>query len=265
MIATLKDASPAEISRLPHIGMPSIGLGTYPLKGKKCFDTVKTALEVGYRHIDTAEMYGNESAIGDAIAASGVPRDEIFITSKVWPHNFQAPYFVASVDKSLRALNIECLDLVLLHWPRDEVPLEEPLSALQKVIKMGKVRYGGVSNFSASQMQNAIDIAGSAIACNQIKCHLGMAPSAVLALARRYDIAVTAYSPLGQGSVHADSRLNDIAEKYGCTSSQVALRWMTQQGLAVIPKASSRARLEENLAANTLQLQKDDLQLLGVL
>lgn len=245
------------------MGMPSIGLGTYPLKGKQCFDTVKMALEVGYRHIDTAEMYANESAIGDAIAASGVSRDEIFITSKVWPHNYQAHHFVASVDKSLRALNIECLDLVLLHWPRDEVPMEEPLSALQKVIKMGKVRFGGISNFSAAQMQKAIDIAGSAISCNQIKCHLGMAPAGVVALAQARSIAVTAYSPLGQGAVHADSRLNDLAEKYGCTSSQIALRWMTQQGLAVIPKSSSRSRLEENLAANDIHLQAEDVDLLG--
>lgn len=243
--------------------MPSIGLGTYNLRDAKCVEIVQKALTLGYRHIDTAGMYGNELEIGKAIELSSVSRNDVFITTKVWPHNFQAPHFVNAVEQSLKYLKTDYLDLVLLHWPRDEIPLEETLGALEKVIKAGKVRHGGVSNFSVTQLDEAVRIAPTAVRCNQVKCHLGALPFGVIQRARELGVAVTAYSPLGQGAVHADERLNQLAEKYQCTSSQVALRWLSQQGIAVIPKTANAHRLQENFLSDHLNLSDDDLAQLG--
>jgi len=183
------------------LGMPVVGLGTYQLLGHECVDVVQSALAVGYRHIDTAKTYGNEAQVGQALASSGVPRDSVFVTTKVWPHNFHESDFLRSAEESLRKLRTDYVDLLLLHWPYEEVRLEEPLGALEKLISDGKVRHGGVSNFSVGLMKSSLRIAGPAISCNQVKCHLGAVPTDVIRYATDNSIVVTAYSPLAKGTI----------------------------------------------------------------
>ncbi|OBR53123.1 aldo/keto reductase [Paraburkholderia tropica] len=243
--------------------VPMIGLGTYRLYDGECAEVVRTALQLGYRHLDTAAMYGNEAQVGTGIAKSGVGREEIFLTTKVWPHNFRTRDFIDSAERSLSALRTDYVDLLLLHWPNDEVPLEEPLRALETLIAQGKVKNGGVSNFSVRQMAEAREIAGPAVSCNQVQCHIGAVPNDVLKYASEHEITVTAYSPLARGRITKDAALNTIGRKYGMTSSQVALRWMSQQGVAVIPKTRTRSRLEENLASSSFTLSDEDLDMLG--
>lgn len=245
------------------LGMPIVGLGTYQLRGRECAEVVQTALAMGYRHIDTAETYSNEAEVGQALANSGVPRESVFVTTKVWPHNFHRNDFLTSVEESLGRLRTDYVDLLLLHWPNDEVPLGEPLGALERLIADGKVRNGGVSNFSVSQLKNSLRIAGPAISCNQVKCHLGAVPTDVIHYAAENSIVVTAYSPLAKGAIAKQHHLRELAEKYGKTASQIALRWLTQQGVAVIPKSSKRERLEENLASGQFTLDPADVDLLG--
>ncbi len=252
------------MSRAPEkLGMPIVGLGTYQLRGRECVDVVQTALAMGYRHIDTAETYGNEAEVGQALANSGVPRPSVFVTTKVWPHNFHRNDFLTSVEASLGRLKTDYVDLLLLHWPNDEVSLEEPLGALERLIADGKVRNGGVSNFSVSQLKNSLRIAGSSVSCNQVKCHLGAVPTDVIRCATDNSIVVTAYSPLAKGALAKQNHLREIGEKYGKTASQIALRWLTQHGIAVIPKTSKRERLEENLASADFALDAEDIDLLG--
>ena len=250
--------SPAE-----KIGMPLMGLGTYQLRASRCVEAVCQALELGYRHIDTAEMYSNEAEIGEAISTSGVAREKLFITTKVWPHNFHAKEFLSSAEDSLRRLKLDYVDLLLLHWPRDEVPLGEPLEALASLIESGKVRHGGISNFSVAQMAKAKRIAPGAVRVNQVKCHFGYVPFDVVAAATSTGIAITAYSPLAHGAVRKEKQLIQLGQKYGVTPSQIALRWLTQQGIAVIPKASTKERLIENLASRDITLHDDDIERLG--
>jgi len=245
------------------LGMPVVGLGTYQLRGNECVDVVQTALAMGYRHIDTAETYSNEAEVGQALASSGVSRESVFVTTKVWPHNFHRKDFLASAEESLRRLRTDYIDLLLLHWPNEEVPLEEPLGALEKLIADGKVRHGGVSNFSGDQMKNSLRIAGPAISCNQVKCHLGTVPADVIRYATDNSIVVTAYSPLARGAVAKQKHLRELSEKYGKSASQIALRWLSQQGVAVIPKTARRERLEENLASSQFSLDAEDVDLLG--
>lgn len=245
------------------LGMPAVGLGTYQLRGRECVEVVSAALDIGYRHIDTAETYGNEAEVGQAVERSAVSRDQIFLTTKVWPHNFQHKEFVASAEQSLRRLKTDYIDLLLLHWPNDEVPLEEPLGALQQLIGEGKVRNGGVSNFSVPQLRDSLRVADSrVVACNQVKCHPGSVPEDVVRFAADNSIALTAYSPLAKGAVAKQKQVRELAQKYGRTEAQIALRWLSQQGIAVIPKTSKLARLEENLASTDFSLDADDVALL---
>jgi diketogulonate reductase-like aldo/keto reductase len=250
-----------ELPRPP--AMPLVGLGTYMLKGAACSDVVHKALKMGYRHIDTAEMYQNEAEIGEGIARSGVARSDLFVTTKVWPNNFASADFTRAANQSLRRLRTDYIDLLLLHWPQADVPVEQPLEALAKLIDSGKVRYGGVSNFSAEQMHEARRIAPMTVSNIQIKCNADVVPGALIKTARENNLNVTAYSPLGQGAARRDQRLKDIAERLGCTPSQVALRWMTQQGVAVIPKTSNVQRLEENLLSTNFHLPDTDIDYLG--
>ena len=246
-----------------ELDMPLTGIGTYQLRGSTCASTVRTALELGYRHIDTAQMYGNEAEVGQAIVASGVPRADIFVTTKVWTSDFRAADFISATERSLAALKTGYVDLLLLHWPQHAVPLEETLGALQQVLARGWARRGGVSNFSIAQMERALAIAGTAVSCNQVACHVGAAPAPLIAAARTRGVAITAYSPLAQGALRRDRLLTELGARYGMTAAQVALRWLTQQGIAVIPKASSRARLAENLAAQQFTLGDADINRLG--
>lgn len=245
--------------------MPTLGLGTWRMNGRKCISTVSTAIDLGYRHIDTAEMYGNELEVGKAIKVAGIDREQLFITTKVWPHNFQSKDFVKAFEISLRKLDTDYVDLLLLHWPNELVPVKETLGELAKLIDSGKVRAGGVSNFSVEQMEEALDYLDSGIVCNQVRCHYGSVPRDVINYARLHNLVITAYSPLKNGAISEVKILRDMADKYNKTPAQIALRWLIQQGLVTIPKASSFDRLQENFSVTEFSLSQEDIELLGII
>jgi 2,5-diketo-D-gluconate reductase B len=243
--------------------MPVIGLGTWQLQGKACIEAVRDALDIGYRHIDTAAMYGNEAEIGEAIAAAGVGREELFLTTKIWTDHFRAADVVRSTDASLRKLRTEYVDLLLMHWPNEAVPLKETLGAMAKIAIEGKARAIGVSNFPGPLLEAAIAASPVPIACDQVKCHVGFGQGPLLKVARRRGVVVTAYSPLARGSLVRDANLRKIAEKHRVTPGQVALRWLIEQeGVAAIPKAASLKNLHENFALFEFSLDPEDRALL---
>ncbi|HKW55250.1 MAG TPA: aldo/keto reductase, partial [Stellaceae bacterium] len=229
--------------------VPALGLGTWQLSGRGCFEAVRQALDLGYRHIDTAQMYGNETEVGWAIRESGVARDLIFLTTKLAPGNLAAAAAKRSTEESLRRLATDHVDLLLIHWPTGEAPLGETLGALAALRKAGKTRFIGVSNFNVALLQEAAETHGADLLCNQVEYHPYLSQRAVLAAVRRHGVMLTAYSPLARGRVQRDAALTAIGHVYGKSPAQAALRWLLDQdGVAAIPKATSRAHLAANLA-----------------
>jgi 2,5-diketo-D-gluconate reductase B len=227
------------------IEIPALGFGTWLVTGQDAVDGVRDALEIGYRQIDTARAYENEREVGRGIAESDVPRDEIFLTTKVPHGDARAADVERDAEQSLERLGVDRLDLLLLHWPNPDVPLEETLGAMSKVREDGRTRHIGVSNFPAGLLRQALDIAP--VACNQVEYHPFLDQTRLLELARERDVLITAYSPLAHGRVPDDPTLTEIGAGHGKTAGQVALRWLLDQpGVSPIPKASSRARREEN-------------------
>ena len=240
--------------------MPVIGLGTWQLEGAACERVIACALELGYRHIDTAERYGNEAAIGRALRASGLARPALFLTTKVWMNNLAGARIGPAVEASLDRLQTDHVDLLLIHWPEPAVPLGETLEAMMRLKEAGRTRAIGVSNFPVRLMREAVETVGAPIACNQIEYHVHLGQAPVLDYARAHGIAVTAYSPLAKGRVREDPVLAGIGRKYGKNPGQVALRWLVQQaGVAAIPKASSPENLAANLALFDFALDAADL------
>ncbi|HEX6840215.1 MAG TPA: aldo/keto reductase [Stellaceae bacterium] len=228
--------------------VPALGLGTWQLSGRGCFEAVRHALDLGYRHIDTAQMYGNETEVGWAVRESGL-RDQIFLTTKLAPGNYAAAAVTRSTEESLRRLATDHVDLLLIHWPTGEVPLGETLDALAALRRAGKTRYIGISNFNVALLEEAVDTHAADLLCNQVEYHPYLSQRAVLAAVRRRGLMLTAYSPLARGRVQRDAALSAIGRAYGKSPAQVALRWLLDQdGVAAIPKASSRAHLAANLA-----------------
>ncbi|WP_342358484.1 aldo/keto reductase [Terrarubrum flagellatum] len=239
--------------------MPALGLGTWQLRGRDCARVVKLALSLGYRHIDTAEMYGNENEVGDAIAESGVSRGDLFVTTKIWNSNFRASAARRSAEASLRALKLDHVDLLLMHWPNDSVPLAETLGEMSRLLEEGKTRAIGVSNFPPDLLGRAIAASPKPVACDQVRFHVGAAQDDLLAVARPKGVAITAYSPLGKGGLASDRTLAKIGAKYGKSASQIALRWLIEQeGVSAIPKASSETNLRANLAIFDFKLDDED-------
>jgi 2,5-diketo-D-gluconate reductase B len=225
--------------------VPVIGFGTWLLTDEDAAEGVRDALEIGYRQIDTARAYENELEVGRGIAESGVPRDEIFLTTKVPHDDATAADVERDAEQSLERLGVDRLDLLLLHWPNPDVPLEETLTAMNKVREDGRTRHIGVSNFPAGLLEQALEIAP--IFCNQVEYHPFLDQGRLLELARSRDVLITAYSPLAHGRVPDDGTLTRIGAEHGKTAGQVALRWLLDQpGVSPIPKASSRDRRVEN-------------------
>jgi 2,5-diketo-D-gluconate reductase B len=239
--------------------MPKLGLGTWQMRGDVCTDAVLGALELGYRHIDTAQMYGNEAAIGAALARSDVPRGDLHVTSKVWPDNLAPAALRRSLDRSLADLRTDYVDLFLIHWPTPDMDLAAALTTLTVLHAEGLVRAIGVSNFPVALMRRAIEQIGAPIACNQVEYHVLRDQSKVLDYARRHGVAVAAYAPLARGRLAEHPDLQRIARKHGATVEQVALKWLLDQdGVAAIPKATAPARQRANLDALALTLDDDD-------
>lgn len=240
--------------------IPKIGFGTFPLKGDDARRMVSHALKAGYRHIDTAQMYGNESEVGEAIAASGVPRDEIFITTKVWPDNFAAGTFQRSVEESLHKLRIDTVDLLLLHWPRFETSLEAVVGWLNEVREAGLARHIGVSNFTSALVERAWQATSAPLVNNQVEYHPYLNQGPVLDAIRARDMSLTAYLPNARGKVISDAALASIGLKYGKTAGQVGLRWLYQQEAVIaIPRTSSEAHADENIDILDFALSGEDM------
>ena len=248
--------------------MPKLGLGTWRLKGPACVEAVQGALSLGYRHIDTAEMYDNEEAVGEALANAGVPRGEVHVTSKVWYEHLRDDHMQRAIDGSLAKLRTDYVDLYLIHWPAPDMNLGAALEALMRVREQGKARAIGVSNFPVALLRRAVEEFGAPVACNQVEYHVLLDQSAVLDYARGHDLAVAAYSPLAQGQLAraGSEELQVIARKHGATPSQVALAWLLQQdGVAAIPKAARRETQQANLDALTIRLDDADRAAIGAL
>jgi 2,5-diketo-D-gluconate reductase B len=246
-----------EIVEVQGTRVPALGFGTWLLTGEDAAEGVRDALEIGYRQIDTARAYDNEREVGRGIVESGVPRDEIFLTTKVPHDEATADEVRRDAEQSLERLGVDHLDLLLLHWPSPDVPLEETLTALNRARGEGLTRSIGVSNFPAGLLAQALELAP--VFCNQVEYHPFLDQSRLLDLARQYDVLVTAYSPLAHGRVPDDGTLTRIGEKHGKTAGQVALRWLLDQpGVSPIPKASSNDRRVENFDVFDFALTDDE-------
>jgi 2,5-diketo-D-gluconate reductase B len=238
--------------------VPALGLGTWPLAGRGCYDTVREALALGYRHIDTAQMYGNEQEVGAAIRDSGVAREELFVTTKLAPGNLAAAAVRRSAEESLRRLGTSHIDLLLIHWPSRSVRTGETLEAMAALRREGKARQLGVSNFTVKLLDEAVAIERDLL-CDQVEYHPFLSQRAVLAAVARHDMILTAYTPLARGRVAGDSMLAAVARKYGKSPAQVALRWLLdQKRVAAIPKASSAEHLAANLDVFDFALDAED-------
>ncbi|RLM36820.1 aldo/keto reductase [Haloarcula sp. Atlit-120R] len=237
--------------------VPALGLGTWQLTGQSCRETVETALEMGYRHIDTAQAYGNERQVGLGIEAAAVDREDVFLTTKLDGSNRDERSVRRSTRESLNKLGTDYLDLLLIHWPNTPwmAPLSETLGAMNDLVEEGLVRHIGVSNFSPSLLDEARDISTAPVLTDQVQYHPYWDQRKLLDYCRIHDVLLTAYSPLARGGVLDDPALVQIGNRYGKSPAQVALRWLLQQdGVAAIPKASSRDHLEANLAVFDFEL-----------
>ena len=238
--------------------VPSLGLGTYRLTGEACVRAVERGLSVGYRHLDTAQMYGNEAEVGRGIENSGVDRGEIFVTTKVWPSDFARDRVIRKTRESLKKLGTGYVDLLLMHWPGDGVPLGETLGAMRELQQEGGVLHIGVSNFSPSLVEEATEHAE--IFCNQVQYHPYRSQDALLDQAQKLDYLLTAYTPLSRGGVQGDATLREIGEAHGKTATQVALRWLVQQEkVSAIPKATGEEHLAENLDVFDFELSGEEM------
>ena len=248
--------------------IPAFGLGTFRLKDQQVIDSVKMGLELGYRHIDTAQIYENEAQVGQAIAESGVPREELFVTTKVWTTNLGADRLLPSLEESLGKLRMEQVDLTLVHWPspNDELAVADYLARMMEAKARGLTRAIGISNFTVAHMQQAIDAIGAEnIATNQIEVHPFLQNRKVIDFARSQGIHITAYMPLAYGKVMQDEVLQRIGESHNASPAQVALAWLLQQGFAVIPSSTKRENLAANLAARKLRLTEEEMQQIATL
>ncbi|WP_343726220.1 2,5-didehydrogluconate reductase DkgB [Herbaspirillum huttiense] len=248
--------------------LPALGLGTFRLKDQQVIDSVRNGLDLGYSHIDTAQIYGNEAEVGQAMADSGVARDDLFVTTKIWTENLSRDKLLPSLKESLHKLRLDQLDLTLIHWPspQDELPVADYLQALAEAKAQGLTRLIGISNFTIAHMEQAIAAVGAeAIATNQVEIHPFLQNRKVIDFARAKGIHLTAYMPLAYGKVMEDATLLEIAARHGVSAAQVALAWSLQQGFAVIPSSTRRENLAANLQAQQLTLSEAEMQAIAAL
>lgn len=241
--------------------VPSLGFGTFRLGGMDCLDGVADALDIGYRHIDTAQMYNNEEYVGEAIKNSAVDRDKIFITTKVHPDNLSKEKFVPSVEKSLQKLALENVDLLLIHWPSDDETNRIAIDELMHAQNKGYTRLIGVSNFTVSQLEKAKSQAD--IFCDQVEYHPHLAQKKILKFLRENNMMLTSYSPLAVGRLLKDETIESLSEKYDHTPAQIILRWHIQQeNVSAIPKASDHKHRKANFEIFDFELSSDDMLLI---
>jgi diketogulonate reductase-like aldo/keto reductase len=249
--------------------IPAIGLGTLTLKDSTCVDAVKTALGLGYRHIDTAERYGNEAEVGEGLhqglAATGLKRDDVFVTTKVYQDKLAAADFALSFEESLKKLRLPWVDLLLIHWPNPKVPLAETIGALCNAKREGKTKHIGVANFTTALLYAAVKLATEPLVTNQIEVHPFLDQTKVIAACRRHGMSVTAYCPLARGKVPGNDVLERIAKSHGKSSAQVSLRYLLQQGMVVIPRTAKPDHMAANLATSDFTLSEAEMAEIGKL
>lgn len=258
-------SSPNTIPTLSVEGaaLPRLGFGTWRLSGTSCRAAVEAALDLGYRHIDTASMYGNEADVGAALAASGLARDTLFITTKVWRDDLRPEALLRSAEASLDRLKLDHVDLLLIHWPNAEIPLSETIGALNEARRRGLARHIGVSNFSIALLEQARGVSTYPIFANQCEYHPGLDQSRLIQACQSQGTAFVAYRPLGQGKQLTHPTVVQIAEAHRRSPTQVVLRWhMQQPGLVAIPRSSSRAHIAENAAVFDFVL--DDAEMAAI-
>jgi 2,5-diketo-D-gluconate reductase B len=239
--------------------IPLLGLGTWELRGRACTRVVEQALRLGYRHVDTAEMYDNEREVGEGLNASGIKRDEVFVTTKIWPSHFAPRELERAARDCLVRLRLSEVDLLLLHWPNPQIPLAETLGALAKVKRDGLARHIGVSNFTVALVGEAVRLTSEPLVCDQIECHPFLDQSKVIAACRRQQLAVVAYSPIARGRAHDNEVLARIGAAHGKSAAQISLRFLVQQEIAVIPRTNKVERLGENAAIFDFTLNKEEM------
>jgi 2,5-diketo-D-gluconate reductase B len=260
-IETLVSASKDQVPAVSAHGarIPLLGLGTWDLRGRVCTEMVQAALRLGYRHIDTAEAYDNERAVGEGLKASGLKREDVFLTTKIWPTHFSASDLPRAAADCLARLGVSAVDLLLLHWPNPQIPLPETIGALCKVKRDGLTRHIGISNFNVALIEAAWKATTEPLVCNQVECHPYLDQSKVLAACRKHGMAMTAYSPIAQGKAGGDDVLARIGAAHKKTAAQVSLRFLVQQNIVVIPRTSKAKRLAENAAIFDFSLSDGEM------
>jgi diketogulonate reductase-like aldo/keto reductase len=243
--------------------IPAMGLGTMTLKEQVCIDAIKTALKLGYRHLDTAERYGNEEWVGEGLrqglADSGLKREDIFITTKVYWDKLAPGDFERSVEESLAKLKLPFVDLLLIHWNNPKVPLSDSIGSLCAAKRKGQTKHIGVANFTTSMLDEAVKLSTEPLVTNQIEVHPFLDQSKVLAACSKYGISVTAYCPIARGKVPGNETLERIGKAHGKSSSQIALRYLVQQGIIPIPRTATPDHLAANLAVFDFHLSDDEM------
>jgi len=252
-----REATQARTVTIQGVEVPKLGYGTWMVEGQDAYDGVLDALSLGYRHIDTARAYGNERWVGRALSDSGVPREEIWLTTKVWYEHADPHVLRSEFEQQLSDLQVEHVDLLLLHWPAAETPLARTLGEMDALREQGLVGHIGVSNFPSELLREAISLAP--ILCDQVEYHPYLPQGPVLHECLEHDLLLTAYSPFAHGYVHEDATLKGIGARHGKSAGQVALRWLLDQpNVATIPKASSHERRAENMDVFDFELDDDE-------
>ncbi|MGI8731648.1 MAG: aldo/keto reductase [Solirubrobacteraceae bacterium] len=252
-----REATPDATTTVQGVEIPKLGFGTWRIPGAECVDAVRDALELGYDHLDCAPAYDNEQHVGQALHDSGRNREEIFITTKLWRDGLDATGVHDQLEQSLRDLRTDYVDLLLIHWPSDDVPLAQTLGAMAQAQQAGRVRQLGLANFPTALVRQALELAP--VICDQVEYHPYLGQPELLALARERDLLVTAYSPLAQGAALKDLLLAEIGEAHGKNAGQVVLRWLLDQpNVAAIPKASSHEHRAANFEVFDFELSDEE-------
>lgn len=244
------------------MNIPHIGLGTWQLNGQQCRHAVSVALQLGYRHIDTAMIYANQKDIGVAIKESKIARRSLFITSKVWHSSLSYADVLSQTEEILEQLQTSYLDLLLIHWPNKRVSMKETFKALAELVEAGKVKHIGVSNFTIQHLKEAMKVSSVPLYCCQFEFHPYLQQHELVQFCKQNGIVVTAYSPLAQGHVLEDPEILKIAHKHKKTVAQIVLAWIHQQDIVVIPKSTTKERLEQNLKSMDIELSSEEIHIL---
>ncbi|WP_430249329.1 aldo/keto reductase [Neorhizobium sp. DAR64860/K0K1] len=249
-----------QIKTIQGVEIPSLGFGTFELKGPEGEAAIRTAIELGYRQIDTAIRYGNEVEVGNAIRESGVARGELFVTTKIWFNDLDPETVAARVDESLERLGFDYVDLLLVHWPTKDVPLGETLDAFAQAKSEGTTRLIGVSNFTVALLDEALDVHKAELFCNQVEYHPFLSQEKLLERMRRADMLLNAYQPIARGKVFSSKLLTEVGKKYGKSAGQIALRWHVQQDhVGAIPRSAKAENIRSNMDIFDFELSSEDM------